>query len=754
MSTAPSAARPALSPRPRPDPWHDLPRTRTGQVKRRTTWLEKLKILDPTATPEETKARLQAFAHLFAFRTQDGIITKPGQGHRAWTKNQHPIYLDHVVRHLLGARLPGLAPQWIGARGCKHSVFFNIDIDANRTPEQILASDYDLTHADADQRAAILRDVLRNYRPKPPFALRCQQVDEALARLGIDAHNPAHVLVVPSPSGGRHVYVFFDRPYRLLEYQHLLEQAGLNFKKGEIEFFPSTSHGLRLPFGHLPNGPNDPRAWLRFVDAYQARRIKRHHLQHLYDVNRQQMEARHGRISSTTPTPAQQRGASHKLGSRHASQFGIPRRYRQENALQQLPAQQALARYDELLNRGPKSLAEADELLALGIRRPGTRTETLKHLAAHLVWFRQLSADDAITTLTTWALDPRHDSKDIRDDLADGTIIVTDHIDRMCRWYADHQDNSRRPDPNRPAATTHFATQELAAFRPHVQSLPTDQRLPQAEFLLHFLAFAKQHGRRAPDRRGFDAAPAVNAVIKKWPGCHHSNYQTRIEAAVTSGVLTLVKGKWQNPHGPGRARTYRLSVPIVDQRYWTMNYQSAVAFLTATDPATPEDSSITATATSSTSATPESSATVPVAGRDEPRDQGRPNDEPTANLSPDDAQPGDYGDRQGHSGTRTSRDHPTNLRETGPGVGLDPGPRERLAKPPPPPRLPGQNHGRLRPHPAWDNLSFDEYMMLERRRLQLTSNATVRRAVSAPTWNQTAGVEPNRLSEDSDKSTG
>src|SRR4051812_38601020 len=60
-----------------------LPRTRSGEVKKRLTWEEKLHVLDPFSSPEATEQRLEEFADLFSYRYADGVITRSGQGPRA-----------------------------------------------------------------------------------------------------------------------------------------------------------------------------------------------------------------------------------------------------------------------------------------------------------------------------------------------------------------------------------------------------------------------------------------------------------------------------------------------------------------------------------------------------------------------------------------------------------------------------------------------------------------------------------------------
>jgi hypothetical protein len=150
-----------------------LPRNRAGEIKRRFTWQEKVRILDPQSSIMRTTSRLKAFRKLFAYRYSDAIITRPGQGPRAWTALRGPIGSDHVIRHLLADRIPTLPPQWIGARSFITTQFVCIDVDANRTPEQTLADKYDFARMDEGEQADLLKQ-MKPPKPKPPFEARYQ----------------------------------------------------------------------------------------------------------------------------------------------------------------------------------------------------------------------------------------------------------------------------------------------------------------------------------------------------------------------------------------------------------------------------------------------------------------------------------------------------------------------------------------------------------------------------------------------------
>jgi hypothetical protein len=507
---------------------------------------------------------------LFAFRRTNAIITKVGQGPRAWTKLPGRLEPAHVARHLLADLLPTQSPRWVGVRSLATSLHLCIDVDADRTKEQILEDEYDLSNADEDQKAWLLSSIIKS-PPKPSFEERCLRVERAFRRLGLDPIDPSHTLIQETPSGGRHYYFFLDTPYLLYQLDDLLIAAGLTHTKGQIEFFPSTTHGLRIPFGYVPRRPHDPSTWIQFIDDYTNGRIRRYSLQGLYDNldrhrERWTRQTQSLRAKRTNYTPITQL-VEHTI-------LGHPKAERH-----------AAERYLQLLSAGIQSTAEAQELIQLGILAQGTRTEALKYLAAHLIWFKHQSAELAAETLTAWAMDPRHASKDIAQDLAKGTTIVRTHIRTMCRWYAVRHRTEPTTPSMPPITATRFSLAEIAVMRRTTDELCGEDRINQCHFLLHFLAFAKHHGRPAADMEGWEATPAIRQVIRRWPGCHHMNYKTRMENASLAGLIKIVKGKWHCANGKGRARTYRLAVPVVPKREWVIDYESALKILMQSIPA-------------------------------------------------------------------------------------------------------------------------------------------------------------------------
>ncbi len=483
--------------------------TRDGQqdhgTKTRYGFDAKLHRLGDGDTPAATLQRLMIFLALFAFRKHGGIVTRNGQGPRAWTALPVPLANDHVIRHLLADRLPGLNPIWYGARSFRTTKFVCIDVDADR--------------ANPDS---------------PSFSTRCEEVERAFRRLGADPANPFHVRVLPSPSGGRHYYLFLDKAYDLEHIHPILHAAGFHHRKGHTELFPSPTQGFRLPFGHIPGTQHDPKAWIQFVDDYRSGEIFRFSLQtlrqRLGNHEKRWEQQRQSRLSTRQPTP-----------------LGIPKQHRHAP----LPAiATSNERYEQLLEAKINCPAYARELMSLGILREGTRTQVLKILATHLVWVRGVNAANAAAELTAWAMNPAHESKDIRADLENRTNHVAVHIARMCQWYDSHRQSTPRPTHHEPNTTTE--TQPIAEG-----SDQPDWRFQSFTALL--ARHAKCVGTPQPDGTYLVALP-INSVVRKWPGCSAHHYKPLMDAAIRAGVLELHQEKWHNRRGTGRARIYRVII--------------------------------------------------------------------------------------------------------------------------------------------------------------------------------------------------
>ena len=443
--------------------------------------------LDPRSSREATLSRVGEYRRLFAFRYTRGIVTRRGQGPSAWTAYRGNLLDEQIIQHLLASRLPGRPPVWYGSRSFQTSRYLCLDVDADRTPKQILAKKYPLwERMPEDIYAAELGKIvsqLRRQIPCPSFADRCSLVERAFRRMGLNPDNHRSVLIQRTPSGGRHYYVFFDALYSLDQYHELFHAVGLQHIPGEIEFYPSPTHGLRLPFGFVPGQPHDPNAWIQFIDDYRNGQIIRHSLATVTDPLVKHHSTQHCRIQSL-----KQAKSLPPTNPQKPFIMGLPKQARISQVNSNLNVSVDSEQRFLALLEGIHSSADADELMTMGIIVPGTRTKVLNHLAANLIWFRHLPAADAASFLTDWAMSPRHASKDIADDLAHGTVTVAKHIATMCRWY---EANKRTPDiiPTDTNATGKFAPQELKSLRSHLADLSPDDRANQAHFLLHFLRF-------------------------------------------------------------------------------------------------------------------------------------------------------------------------------------------------------------------------------------------------------------------------
>jgi hypothetical protein len=499
--------------------------------------------------------RFYDFRDLFAFRQSNTIVTKKGEGPRAWTERRGRLDPKHVADHLMADLIPHRPPIWVGTRSFHLSKYVLIDVDFDT--DSLLTLD-ELATIGKRRREAI--------KAKPSFKARLESVLTAFRRMGIDPEDPRQVLSQRTPRGGRHLYLFFDEAHPLDDLYDLLEAAGLEHKSGEIEFYPSTRHAIRLPFGLVPGQPHDPNAWMQWIDDYTNGRIYRFSIATLrdnlalhHDTQDRRWTAIREKRQQPTRTPPQPKPTTKQ------PRLGVPK--------------------SRSTNSSPKhndrvqSFTDAQALLERGITETGTRIRILKQLAAHLIWFRGYSAEEATAYLTTWAMNPRQASTDIQADLAHGTHVVANQIKAMCRWYEARNRNKYTPT-RRPAEHARFAPSEIDFLRSSTVTLTGKQRHEQADFLLNFLAFAKANGAPTPAHDGHEVAVAIRPVIRRWPGCSHKKYKARIIHATETGVLTKTKNHWQNPNGPGRASTYRISVPTATTEVESLDYETAIALLT------------------------------------------------------------------------------------------------------------------------------------------------------------------------------
>jgi hypothetical protein len=475
--------------------------TRGGTPKTRYSPAEQARILGGTP------ADLAAFADLFAPRRTDYSVTRPRSGDpRDWTAGRGRLSDGRIVRHLLGARLPGRPPQWVALRAWDWTRFVAIDVD------------------------------LRGDRAD--FDRRCAEVETALDRLGVP---PESRLVTATPSGGRHYFFFPNGRIRTAEITPTLALVGIAASKGRYEVFPSTSHAIRLPFGHMPGRPHDPDAWIRFVRSPPP------------GVNWEECKRRaaeYARASRrSVPAPASEcrsAVAKSRQGLRSASHnraIGLPKQVRDK-----------VRRYRELLGRPIGSQAEAEELWRLGILEPGTRHEALLRVTWHFVFVRGADENEAAEAVTEWAYRTgATTSEDVRRDLARGTRRVEADVREMVRHFV------RLRAEQGIFACPRLAAAEVAHLAAAVAPLPLRDRRLHGRFLLEFLHFAKSRGREVPG--GWECQIAAAGVMRTWPGCSGRRYKRYLDRAREVGVIELTREKWRSADRTGRPRTFRIAVP-------------------------------------------------------------------------------------------------------------------------------------------------------------------------------------------------
>jgi hypothetical protein len=287
----------------------------------------------------------------------------------------------------------------------------------------------------------------------------------------INVNDPRELLVEPTPGGGRHYYVFLDGLHHVNQLTAFCQDIGLQLSRGQIEAYPSINQALRLPFGYLPGRTTDPRRWIRFVDDWRSKRIKRHGLGRLsqsfqrWSAN-QKVGWRSTLAAPRSIDPSPTTAAPRNIAQGKFILPGIPKRF-------QNPGNTIAATVGETGSSvaKPKSWADAEKLLRDGITQLGTRTAVLNHLAAHLIFTRGLASDAAAMFLTEWAMNPRHVSADIREDLRRGTSKVANQIRSLCTWYAKHRDPKRFANSGSPGPRfTHAEVSHLAVKLSHLDS--------------------------------------------------------------------------------------------------------------------------------------------------------------------------------------------------------------------------------------------------------------------------------------------
>jgi hypothetical protein len=496
---------------------------------------EKLVWLAPDLSPKERQFLFEKFVELFAYRRNDAIITRRNGGPRDWLTNRWPLTDGKILFHLLGNRIEERSPIWVGTRSFKTTKYIVLDVDADRAPS---------TASIRQSRAATTR---------PSFDERLNQAKRCLISMGVNPDDPNQILEIPTPSGGRHLYLFLERPSFIWQVEQHFRETTLQFSPGEIELFPSETKALRLPFGYVPGQAFSPFRWLAFMRDYRNGTIRRFSLEALYEATTSTRRA----ITRMPPLTSPEQSTSLAGPPRMTR---IPRRFQNGTRSPCLDQDATNLRgYDEIVRNGPTSYADIHRLVDGGIKSEGTRIQVLKHLTAHLIFIKGLSSEAAAQQLIPWALSIRHASKDIAKDLKHGRRQVENDILRMCDWYAKHRLPSNGGTGARECL---FAEAEVSSLKTSLSVVENiEDRSALATFLVYFLDYAHRFG--TASATGWQASPAVKEVMRTWPGCSHMLYKTRLDLAMQINVMQLTKQKWQNPRGKGRARTYELKVPVV-----------------------------------------------------------------------------------------------------------------------------------------------------------------------------------------------
>lgn len=485
-------------------------KTRSGKWRERFTESEYLQMLD--LTYEE----FVEYFYLFVPWSSNAIITRNADP-RSWTALP-VIRLREGLRHLIGARVPGLIPKWIGARAVKTTRFVAIDVDNHGGDKQ-------------------------------DFANRCRAVKFALKKLGVHENS---LLTVPTPGGGRHYFFFLQKGIPVREITPVLEAVGLRDEAGRIEFYPRSHRALRLPFGHNPGKPAANTECRDFVHRYVSGQIHKVN----WETCKRLANAR--RSSLPRHTALLPRGVSNQQRNvssvcERPTQLGIPKsstlrvdRSRLESADEQS--------YRQLVTKPNPSRSDILELLRLGIRLEGTRVDATKRIAFHHVVVLRRPVDEVESDLVKWVYETgRSTSKDVAKDLQEGSRNVEAQTREIVRYCERFRGRSRYHSLCRITEDEQLALQHLAS-----QSGPELSK-PRFQFAIKMVEFSRATGRQRGN--DWECCPSIHGIVRKWPGCSGTRYKPLMDWAIQVGLIEKVREKRQTPNGTGRARTYLVRVP-------------------------------------------------------------------------------------------------------------------------------------------------------------------------------------------------
>jgi len=469
---------------------------------------------------------LDAFVELFARRKTPYIRRSLGGN---WQTIHHALARDEVVKHLLADQLPGVPAIWIGTRAWERTMHAAIDVD--------------------------FRGDTKDYKQ------RCQHAEEILLSLGIPENR---MLICPSPSGGRHYRIFFQRPVFTDYLPIVFGMAGLPLAPGQFEVFPSETKGLRLPFGHIPGQPHDPMEWVRFIRDYGSKVVSR--------VNWDQLVKRAQTLYQRQPiTPSEQaatKSASPVRKELPSVGLGMPKRNRLDasGSSAHVANNHQAARVNQSRTK-TVAAARIEQIWNQGITKKGTRVGLTKQLAWHLILVDRLSVEEATRRLVEWVYSTgRCTSKDVQADLARGSRMVEQQTAEIVRWF------KKRREEDGVFPVYRFATGEIGHIIKAVEALPTELRLVRARFMIDFLNVAKRCGSKSEN--GFECRPSVDGIIKKWKNCKGgTKYKSHLDWSIQAGLIRMTKEKSQRAHRP---RTYVVVVPHVSIQECSLTYRDVL----------------------------------------------------------------------------------------------------------------------------------------------------------------------------------
>lgn len=509
--------------------------TRAGKPKSRYSDNERLQILG--ATQED----LDATVELFCPRGPTYAMTRLGTTDpRDWTTPRGRVSEREVLRHLQGDHIPGHLPRWVAPKSWEVTNWVGIDVD---------------------------------YRGDwTDFRTRCRKVFKALNVLGVTEKRR---LVSKTPSGGIHVRFFLTQAIRIAWIPQVLGSVGLHEASGQVELFPRMTKGMRLPFGFVPGKKHEPAEWLNFIRAYQAGEFPLVDWVKCMKRAEKVVEANfdNGIVTDTRSTLSIQQSKSNQIAitkKERRTHLGIPKCRQGDGSEKSVIHKE---RYLELLSTPCLSPEAAEEIWQLGIRAKGTRVAATKVLAWHLLRARRLSVSESTSILTRWVYETGAEtSKDVRQDIQDGTRKVEAEVSSMIDWFA----NLDPVQPGFKRTRSTFSASEIDEIIRQVGPGTCRDFLAIVSFALYFLGFAKLNGEETAT--GWLVQIAVRGVIRKWPGCSGMKYMPSMDILKQVGLIEMTREKRQSSNGKGRPRTYAIWVSSSLSSGATMTIDAAITY--------------------------------------------------------------------------------------------------------------------------------------------------------------------------------